>query len=181
MAILTKNRLTALTEGKLDTRTFSQVFNEAKSEHKSLTQTSIFLSHSHEDLRNGTVQKSIVFLRRLGLRIYIDSEDSNLSPFTNADTARLIKQKIINNNKFIFLATDNAINSKWCNWELGFGDAHKYIDNIALFPVSESAGTWTGNEYLRIYPRIEESNFQETYKIIFPTGTEISLGQWLLK
>jgi hypothetical protein len=68
----------------------------------------------------------------------------------------------------------------WCNWELGFGDAHKYINKIALFPLSENTGQWTGNEYLRIYPRIQESDTAaEYFKVIYPNGREISISDWL--
>lgn len=34
------------------------------------------------------------------------------------------------------MATNGAVESKWCNWELGYGDAQKFdTDNIALFPI----------------------------------------------
>lgn len=180
MAILTKSRLTALTETKLGYRAFSEVVNESKQESKYYAEVTVFLSHSHEDLKNGFLNKAIVFLRKSGVRIYIDSLDNSLPPFTSAETAQKIKDQIKANKKFIFLATTNAINSKWCNWELGFGDAHKYIDHIALFPLADEISSWNGTEYLRIYPRIEESNFtNEFFKVIYPDGTEKSISDWL--
>lgn len=180
MGILTKSRLTALTEGKLGVRMFTQILNESKLESKSAAIVTIFLSHSHEDLEKVEVNKAIVFLRNAGVRVYIDSLDSSLPPFTNAETAKRIKDQIKTNKKFILLATNNAILSRWCNWELGFGDAHKYIDNIALFPLADTSSNWVGNEYLKIYPRIEESNYTLEYmKVIFPDGKEISLADWL--
>jgi hypothetical protein len=112
--------------------------------------------------------------------VYIDWLDSSMPPFTSAETADKIKKKIKECNKFILLATNSAIASKWCNWELGLGDAQKYIDRIALFPLSENSGTWNGAEYLRIYPRIEESNYtNEYYKVIYPDGKEMALLDWL--
>ena len=126
------------------------------------------------------VKKAVVFLRGLGVRVYIDWLDPSMPPSTNMETAAKIKSKIKECNKFIFLATNNAIISKWCNWELGFADAHKYIEKIALFPISENSGMWNGSEYLKIYPRIEESNLvTEYYKVIFPTGKEIQISEWL--
>ena len=74
---------------------------------------------------------------------------------TSGYTAVRIKQKINDNHKFILLATEGAINSKWCNWELGYGDSHKFIDNIAIFPIRNENVTFSGTEYLNIYPRIE--------------------------
>lgn len=41
---------------------------------------------------------------------------------TSGLTATKIKYQIYKNDKFILLATDNAIASKWCNWEVGIGD-----------------------------------------------------------
>ena len=180
MGIITNSRLTALTETKLGFRSFSESLNEAKRETKAYVDTTIFLSHSHDDLKDGSVDKAIVFLRRLGIRVYIDSHDTSMPPFTNAETARKIKQAIADNKKFILLATNNSINSKWCNWELGFGDAKKYINGIALFPLADSSATWQGTEYLKIYPRIEESNYyNEVYKVIYPDGTEKGIIEWL--
>lgn len=180
MAILTKARLTSLTESRLGTRMFSEVINEAKRENKAFATTSIFLSHSHDDLTEGNVDKAIAFLRKRGVRVYIDSHDSSLPPFTNAQTANQIKQRIRDMSKFILLATTKSINSKWCNWELGYGDAHKYIRRIALLPIAEDNGTFTGAEYLRIYPRIEETYVgSEVYNVYYPDGTVQSITEWL--
>ena len=51
---------------------------------------------------------------------------------TSGETALRIKEIIKRCNKFVLLATDNAIESYWCNWELGIGDTYKYIKNIAI-------------------------------------------------
>jgi hypothetical protein len=178
MGIITKARLTSLTETKLGYRTFSDRFTEAKNESQYTAATTVFLSHSHVDKEE--VKKAVVFLRSVGVRLYIDWLDPSMPPFTSAETAKKIKKKIKECSKFILLATNSAIASKWCNWELGFGDAQKYIDKIGLFPLSENSGTWNGAEYLRIYPRIEESNYtSEYYKVIYPDGKEISVSEWL--
>jgi hypothetical protein len=180
MSILTKTRLTALTEEKLGTRVFSQVINESKQETRTTATVTVFLSHSHDDLEKIEADKVIVLLRRVGVRVYIDSADTTLPPFTSSATAKKIKEQIKQNKKFILVATNKAINSKWCNWELGFGDAHKYIDNIALIPLADNAATWNGAEYLRIYPRIEESEtLSNVFKVIFPNGNSVSLKDWL--
>jgi hypothetical protein len=178
MGIITKARLTTLTETKLGYRTFSDRITEAKNDNRYLAVTTIFLSHSHDDKEE--VKKAVVFLRSIGVRVYIDWLDSSMPPFTSAETADKIKKKIKECNKFILLATNNAITSRWCNWELGFGDAQKYINKIALFPLAENSSTWSGTEYLRIYPRIEESDYtSEYYKVIYPDGKEISVMDWL--
>jgi len=182
MGLISKNRLTAIANTKRGTRMFSAIITDAKNENRNLAEVTVFLSHSHDDLTNGNYEKVIVFLRNCGVRVYIDSLDRSMPPFTNAETARKIKEQIKANKKFLFLASTNAISSKWCNWELGYGDAHKYIDNIALFPLIEDSGQWNGNEYLRIYPRIEESNvISDYFKVIYPNGREQSIKDWLKK
>lgn len=180
MSILTKLKLTSITETKIGLNDFRKVVNEYKMEGRNNLLSNTFLSHSHEDLKNGYLDKAIVFLKNNGIRAYIDSDDSTLPPFTNEVTAKKIKEQIFKHKKFILLATNNAITSKWCNWELGYGDSQKYIDHIALFPLADSIDTWTGVEYLNIYPRIEESNLVENYfKIIYPNGNEKSLYEWI--
>ena len=80
--------------------------------------------------------------------------------YTCGKTADNIKKKIKQYDKFILVATDGAIASKWCNWELGYGDAQKYDnEKIALFPLKQDDHTnWKGSEYLELYPVIEYIN-----------------------
>lgn len=123
--------------------------------------STVFLSHKHDDLKD--LRGVIGVLEQLGAKIYIDSMDNKMPKQTSGDTAKRIKEVIKFCKKFILLATDKAIESYWCNWELGFGDTHKYIENIAVLPMKEK-GTYDhqykGNEYLQIYPHIE---FNQAY------------------
>jgi len=101
----------------------------------------------------------------------------------NGITAAKIKSKILENDKFLFLATDSAVISKWCNWEVGIGDAYKlHYDKICLLPLSENNGSWLGNEYLQIYPRVEQvAGHDNIYKLKYPDGKETWFDDWLLK
>ena len=102
---------------------------------------------------------------------------------TSGITAQNIKGQIRKNDKFVLLATNDAIASKWCNWEVGIGDTYKLAtDKICILPLADCRLTWEGNEYLQIYPRIEESEYtKDYYKIIYPNKTELSLNEWLNK
>jgi len=143
--------------------------------------TSIFLSHSHKD--SELVEDIIAILNRLDISVYVDWLDKELTFPPTGKTATHIKEAIKSNRKFILLASNNAINSKWCNWELGLGDAAKYLNNIALFPVAENSGTWLGNEYLQIYPYIDKSfkylEFSDEYVLHYPNGKKVNLIEWL--
>lgn len=135
--------------------------------------TKVFLSHKHDEIQN--LESAISFLKKEGVNVYVDWLDEGMPKSTSGITANRIKTKIKENDKFIFLASEGAINSKWCNWELGFGDAHKYIDNIALLPIENDYSSFSGAEYLQIYPFIE---FQDGNKR-FNSGYFIPKGYYV--
>lgn len=145
------------------TRTFSAdnivSLNEINSRDQN--RPMIFLSHKHDE--HSILQDVIAFLKEEGVDVYVDWMDPSMPAYTNAETAHKLKNKIKVSNKFILLATQGAINSKWCNWELGLADAEKYIRNIALFPINKTYETFKGSEYLAIYPRIEYENGENKY------------------
>ena len=140
---------------------------------------SIFLSHSHHDA--SLVKKIALLLKTLGVEVYVDWLDETMPSSTCDKTASKIKQKIKQNHKFIFLATNNSIESKWCNWEIGFCDANKYNDDdIAIFPVKDN-NEWKGNEYLQLYPSIKKKEFSNELYIEYPDGKIILLTEWMKK
>jgi len=180
MAIITKSKLTRIADSKAGYTQKSVILNESRSfNNKISAKTSIFLSHSHHD--SAYVQDVVVLLRKMGVDVYVDWMDDNMPKETSGETAKKLKQKIKENDKFVFLATNKSIESKWCNWEIGFGDAHKYIDKIALFPLKDDNYTdWKGSEYLQIYPYIIESDYTaDYYTVVFTDKTEKSLQEWL--
>lgn len=81
--------------------------------------------------------------------------------------------------KFVLLATPKALESFWCNWELGIGDVHKFKKNIAILPVKEKGKydfEYAGNEYLQIYPHIDYEFGNNFYT---KSGTIISKGYYV--
>ncbi|MFY0675640.1 MAG: toll/interleukin-1 receptor domain-containing protein [Bacteroidia bacterium] len=123
------------------------------------TKTTVFLSYKHKDLEELEEATGVIeFLEDLGVKIYIDSMDNKMPEQTSGDTAKRIKEIIKYCNKFILLATEKAIESYWCNWELGIGDVHKYPNEIAVLPIKNRGQLdyqYKGNEYLQIYPNID--------------------------
>ena len=118
--------------------------------------TTVFISHKHDDLED--LMGVLGFLeQKYGVKVYIDSKDPTMPKVTSAITASNIKRRIEQCHKFILLATNAAIESKWCNWELGYGDARKYKKHIALFPMKPKGtfdSAFKGSEYMSIYPYI---------------------------
>lgn len=187
MAIITKYQLNTQAKALFENVTASYSFSSPQVE------TTVFLSHKHSDAKE--VKDLRKLLENMGVILYIDWLDPDMPEKTRGETAIIIKQKIESNDKFILLATDNAVESKWCNWELGYGDSKKYLrDKIALFPVLESYDrTWKGSEYMQIYPVIEYMDgsslntrgeaIEKGYYVFYPTAngnrSYKSIIQWL--
>jgi len=177
------------------TRLFSadDIVNLNESHLRDKSRPMIFLSHKHNE--QDILQGVIAFLKKEGVDVYVDWMDKNMPAYTNAQTALELKKKIKVADKFILVATPDAINSKWCNWELGLGDAEKYIDDIAIFPINRTYQSFTGSEYLRIYPRIEYRDGTTKYRngfyiprgyyVLYPSENEYypiyPLKDWLKK
>lgn len=166
-----------LNEGEFRRYAFSARLDHALGEikHSALYEqrkVSVFISHKHDDLED--LKGLIGFLEKAyDIEAYIDSEDSSLPKKPSVETAQRIKERIKQCDKFLFLATAKAIESKWCNWELGYGDAMKYKNKMAFFPMkAESAleKDYVGNEYMKIYPYViyhdGTERYSDTKKII---------------
>lgn len=188
MNIFTKNKFeNAVNSLSRQRMTFSNILNETRSyANARYGQKTIFLSHSHHDARY--VNMTRAFFERLGIDLYVDWADESMPNYTCGYTALKIKEKIRENDFFILLATDLALWSKWCNWELGIGDTYKYVsDRLAILPLADDSDNWKGNEYIQTYPYIkgpDSSIWDDTpskYLIHYPDGQERSLLNWLQK
>lgn len=138
--------------------------------------TTVFISHKHDELEE--LSNVIAFLEKVySVKVYIDGNDSEMPSVTSGETASNLKKRIVECDRFILLATNAAIASKWCNWELGYGDAKKYPDNIAILPIKPKDISYKGNEYLELYPHISYYNGTEKYN----TGQSIKAGYYIRK
>ncbi|MDR0613446.1 MAG: toll/interleukin-1 receptor domain-containing protein [Dysgonamonadaceae bacterium] len=182
MELITKSKLKSI--GDSYVRTFnaqklSDSVNESKIRNSYYNEVTVFLSHKHSD--TDELRRAIALFKRLGVSVYVDWMDEEMPQKTSEVTAQKIKQKIKANKKFVLLATEDAISSKWCNWELGYGDAHKYIEHIAILPVKSDYTDFSGSEYLLIYPVISlQYSFSDTdFIVTYPNGATKDLKQWL--
>jgi len=181
MPIFTREQFAKTTEQRMGSKGFKDIVNEVKAQSKYAQSTSIFLSHCHED--KNIVEQVVAFLRTLNATIYVDWMDETMPERTSGETATKIKSRIKSNDKFILLATNFAIASKWCNWEIGIADALKLgSDNMCLLPLADNQGKWEGSEYLQIYPFAEKnSNYDTIFNLIYPGGTRVWFDDWLKK
>lgn len=115
----------------------------------------VFLSHKHSDLP--FIHDILKYIGEHA-NIYIDSMDSEMTGSTSPDTAEKIKKVIQRAERFLLIATEDAIKSYWCNWELGIGDVLKHAEGrLAIFPIKENGASeeeYIGHEYLGIYPHV---------------------------
>ena len=86
-----------------------------------------------------------------------------------------IKDRIKKCKRCILLATDGAVESKWCNWELGFADAIKG-KKVVLFPMKEKGSNYKGNEYMEIYSYITYFDGREEYD----SGKKVKAGYYVM-
>lgn len=184
-----------LTESKLRSLTPQVgIVTEARAQTRYFSATnpnlSVFLSHKHDELEY--LERVRRVLEQLHLSVYVDWADTEMQHPTNRKTAETLKERIKKYDKFILIASDAAIESGWCNWELGYGDAQKYDnDKIALFPIKQDYREWKGNEYLQLYPSIEYFDGTTRYitgaiipegfyvKYYFNDNVIIPLWEWL--
>lgn len=139
--------------------------------------TTVFISHKHDDL--DSLKGLLGFLeKKYNVKVYIDSKDPSMPKVTSVETAENIKGRIKQCDKFILLATNGAVESKWCNWELGYGDAQKYKSHIALFPLKPKGTadyTYKGSEYMGLYPYIIYCDGSECYN----DGSRVNEGYYV--
>lgn len=169
---------------QLQNNTFHSIFKETRAEHNTENKIGIYLCYCPKDKE--LLKQVITFFKGMEISVYLDWMDATIQEVMDSVTAVTVKSKILGCNKFILVATNDLISSKWCNWELGVGDTLKQIyDNLAILPLAENNGSWHGNDYLKIYPRIEAvgKNGNEIYdnmfKLVYPDGSEKDLIYWL--
>ena len=155
--ILTESQLKELGRSSRANFLMKTLKSSSRQHFSSRQQKTIFLSHKHDE--DKFVNSARWFFKDYtSINLYIDWLDDNMPEITNAETASKLKEAIQKSDKFIFLATEGAIHSQWCNWELGLGDTYKYPEHIALLPFKKDNKNYSGSEYLQIYPYIEYLN-----------------------
>ena len=148
-------------------RSYQTTIIKSVNEALSKSKQTAFLCHSHKDeeLANGLQ----VLLAENGWDLYVDWQDHEMPEQPNKETAIKIKGRIDELNWFLFLATPNSTQSRWCPWEIGYADSKKAHDRILIIRTTDS-GKWYGNEYLQLYRNIKDAT--GGVLAAFPAGQE---------
>jgi hypothetical protein len=142
----------------------SKSLNEQRVFSATATKTyDIFLSHSSDDAK--LVAGLKLELEDLGYSVYVDwIEDKQLDrKNVNKQTAQLLQQRMKQCKTLIYAFSENASNSKWMPWELGYFDGIK--GKVAVLPISKTSKTsFVGSEYLGIYYYVQVATISGTTK-----------------
>ena len=125
------------------------------------------------------MEGAINLLASQGVIVYVDWLDDGMPEITSPQTAARIKQAIGLNNRFVLLATDQSLASRWVPWELGCADGIKGVQRMAILPVRRPPNTFQGNEYLGIYPRMEVADGGVIGVFAPGQNNGMPLQQWL--
>jgi hypothetical protein len=186
MALFNEARLRALAKSRVIqlNESTATTFERNLRASAALSAFSIFLSHSYLDKE--LILGITVSLQALGYTVYVDWKDDdqlNRSTVTKG-TAEVVRNRIIQSNSLFFATTDNAKDSKWMPWELGYMDGKK--GRSAILPVSNAAAptnTYKGQEYLGIYPYIvvdNDNRGRERLWVHEDATTYVTFDDWLL-
>ncbi len=139
----------------------------------------VFVSHSSHDIV--FIKKVLLFLKNSkGVNsVYVDWLDPEMKHETDARTAADLKERIKNARKVIYVVTSDSLKSVWCNWEIGYADCSKGVDDIAILAIKPNNGHWKNHEYLQQYPWISYDLKEHLFIVTRPSGDRSTLYDWL--
>ena len=197
MGLFTEDRLRARVENQLRKGYSGSMYDSFESKAKTFLNESlnhqstfsaktktydIFLSNSSGDAALVTGLK--LELEDLGYSVYVDwIEDPKLSRANvTKDTALVLQARMKQCKALLYAFSENAVNSKWMPWELGYFDGIK--GTVAVLPISRtSKSSFQGSEYLGIYFYIQIDTISGTNNLalwVHETSTKYTLfNNWI--
>ncbi|MGG7598717.1 toll/interleukin-1 receptor domain-containing protein [Pseudomonas sp. WC1] len=161
MAFFTKSEARAAAKRAMRNRSLGEMMSESMESSKRATKFDVFLSHSINDAE--LVLGVKVLLEEMGKKVYVDwVDDPELDRSqVNKHTAERLRGRMKQSDTLLYIATENATNSKWMPWELGYFDGHK-PNKVAILPVLEKESQkFEGQEYLGLYPTVDKDSLSE--------------------
>lgn len=148
----------------------------------SAQQYDIFLSHSSKDMELIAGLKLI--LEDLGYSVYVDWNDNSLDPnYVSPETAKILRERMKQCKSLVYAFSENASNSKWMPWELGYFDGFKN-SRVAVLPMLKPGQiSLEGSEYVGIYYVVQIARIKNTYKDalwVYDDDKYITFDSWLL-
>lgn len=183
MALFTEAAVRA--RAQRETTNFSKTASAALTEkvqaQVSVEQHDIFLSHAYEDREK--VLGVALLIEDLGYSVYIDWRDDpamDRSKVTRA-TAERLRIRMLKSKSLFYSTTENASESKWMPWELGFKDGHNR--KVAILPIAKNdTDSFSGQEYLGVYPYVtrgDATNGKPYLWIRYTSNCYVNFDHWL--
>ena len=118
----------------------------------------IFLSHS-------SIAGLKLLLNDMGYSVYVDWNDEKIDPNNvTPETAAILRERMKQCKSLIYAFSENASNSKWMPWELGYFDALKK-SRVAVLPISQTAKySYKGSEFVGLYYVVQIAKIEGTNK-----------------
>lgn len=161
MSLLTESTVRARAQRAAGVyRNFANVLTEHMQKQAVVAQHDIFLSHSFDDRE--LVLGVALTIEDFGYSVYLDWRDDPSLDRKNITekTAEKLRVRMKASRCLFYSTTENASNSKWMPWELGYKDGHN--TRVAILPVSRVAtNSYQGQEYLGVYPYVADQNDTE--------------------
>jgi hypothetical protein len=178
MAVITESKLKQ-TYGKSAVSTLGR--STQRKHARYAAKVSVFLSHSRRDRDLALLVKEA--LESQGIDVYVDWLDEGMPIEVTPETARLLRARIDANSLLLLLATNNALESRWVPWELGYADGKHGHSGVGVLPVQRRGETYSGNEYLGLYRELSletsTSGWYSKSKQASRSASEVSIGSWL--
>lgn len=117
----------------------------------------IFMSHAFDDRE--LILGTVLLIEDMNYKVYLDwRDDPTLDRKSiSAATAAVLRQRMKSSKSLFFATTENASNSRWMPWELGFKDGDN--TRAAILPFSEThTSDFRGQEYLGMYPYVDTTS-----------------------
>ena len=141
------------------TKSAGSVLNEFSESVSSRDRFDIFLSHSYADA--ALILDLKQFLETFDLSVYVDWETDNQLDRTRVTkhTAAKLRERMEQCEGLLYATSENASESVWMPWELGYFDALR--GRCAIVPLTirkQYEDYYKGQEYLGLYPYVTRSH-----------------------
>jgi hypothetical protein len=137
--------------------------------------TVVYLAHSQEDKDHVDAARRL--LEFFGARIFVDWQDGEMPQTTSFETARKVRDRIVECKRFVLLSSERSTCSHWGPWELGYAEGKKGFQSVAVLPFIQSGTIWKGAPYAGLYATIEMG--ADGGAFVNKQGTPMPLSGWL--
>jgi hypothetical protein len=167
------------TVGRVKSPDYLRELVERKKRVTDNSEISVFVSYDSGD--EETMLSVLLLLDSAGVKICPVLSGSLGASGRGSDKDDSVRNNIARCSKLVFIASDNAMRSPRCNWELGIGDGLMTPANTAIMPVTEQRGaTWSCPDHLLSYPMlVTDNDFFIGEFFIESMDRKISLTEWL--